>query len=132
MTLVVDASVVAASALDAGEVGEWARNCLAAQDLCAPHLLPAEVASAIRRHTLAGMLPETAGRDALHDVSLLGLDLYPFSPFHDRIWELRDNLTAYDAWYVAVAEAHHCPLATLDHRLVGAAGPRCEFVTPGS
>lgn len=57
---------------------------------------------------------------------LRGIELYPFG---DRIWELRDNLTAYDAWYVALAEGHDCPLATLDQRIVASVGPRCEFVT---
>ncbi len=56
--------------------------------------------------------------------------LLPFAPFEERIWELRHNLTAYDAWYVAVAEALDCPLVTLDIRLSRAPGPTCAFITP--
>ena len=59
----------------------------------------------------------------------LELELFPFSPFAERVWELRENLTSYDAWYVAVAEAFDCPLATLDRRLSRASGPTCEIVT---
>ena len=51
-------------------------------------------------------------------------------PHAERVWALRHNLTAYDAWYVAVAEALDCPLATLDRRLSRASGPACEVLTP--
>lgn len=56
--------------------------------------------------------------------------LYPYEPFGARVWELRHNVTAYDAWYVAVAEMLGAPVATLDRRLIGATGPRCAFVVP--
>lgn len=130
MTMVVDASVVVAAATVVDDPGRWAAECLQSSALCAPHVMPAEVASAVRRQVQAGELPAATGLDMLRDVDLLGVELYPFPPFRDRIWELRENLTAYDAWYVALAEAHDCPLATLDHRIVAAPGPRCEFVTP--
>jgi predicted nucleic acid-binding protein len=54
----------------------------------------------------------------------------PYPPFADRVWELRASVSAYDAWYVAVAEELACPLATLDARLSRAAGPRCAFELP--
>ncbi len=60
------------------------------------------------------------------------MELFPFAPFADRIWALRENLTSYDAWYVALAEALECPLATLDRRLSRAAGLRCEVLAPHS
>ncbi|MGH3347738.1 MAG: type II toxin-antitoxin system VapC family toxin [Nocardioides sp.] len=129
MTLVVDASVLVGAAVDPDVTGRWAREHLEPGDLCAPHLLPVEVANALRRHVRQGSLAAGAGSDMLRDAGLLGIDLYPFEPFGDRIWELRESLTAYDAWYVALAEAHECPLATLDYRLVAADGPHCEFVT---
>ena len=56
--------------------------------------------------------------------------LFPFAPFAARIWALRNNLTCYDAWYVALAEALDCPLVTLDGRLARAAGPECRIVVP--
>jgi predicted nucleic acid-binding protein len=54
----------------------------------------------------------------------------PFAPFAERVWELRRNITSYDAWYVAVAEAFDLPLATLDRRLSRASEPSCRFLTP--
>lgn len=56
------------------------------------------------------------------------IELHPFAPFAARVWELRHNLTAYDAWYVAVAESLGCPLVTLDGRLTRAPGPTCAVL----
>jgi predicted nucleic acid-binding protein len=64
------------------------------------------------------------------DLLKLPIELHPFEPFADRIWELRETVTAYGAWYIALAEASGMPLATLDTRLAGASGPRCAFVVP--
>jgi predicted nucleic acid-binding protein len=73
----------------------------------------------------------TADAIAAHeDLLELNLELFSFEPFAERIWELRHNLTSYDAWYVAVAEALGLPLATLDMRLAKAKGLTCEFLTP--
>ena len=58
------------------------------------------------------------------------LELFPFAPFAERIWALRGNLTGYDAWYVALAEALDCPMVTLDRRLSRANGPTCDIITP--
>ena len=63
-------------------------------------------------------------------LNALDLRTHPFAPHAERVWALRHNLTAYDAWYVAVAEALDCPLATLDRRLSRASGPACEVLTP--
>jgi predicted nucleic acid-binding protein len=60
----------------------------------------------------------------------LDIDFFPFEPFADRIWELRHNVTSYDAWYVALAEALKLPLATLDEPLAKSNGVRCEFLRP--
>ena len=60
----------------------------------------------------------------------LGVSLFPYAPLAQRIWELRGNVTAYDAWYVALAEALDCELATVDRRLSRAPGCRCPFLTP--
>lgn len=60
----------------------------------------------------------------------LDMELLGFNPFAGRIWELRHNITSYDAWYVAAAEALDLPLATLDERLSKASGPNCQFLTP--
>ncbi|HEX9637375.1 MAG TPA: type II toxin-antitoxin system VapC family toxin, partial [Acidobacteriota bacterium] len=58
------------------------------------------------------------------------IELFPYAPFADRIWELRGSVTIYDAWYVALAEALRAPLATLDRKLARAKAARCRFLTP--
>ena len=67
---------------------------------------------------------------AQRDLLRLDVELVPFHPFADRVWSLRNNLTSYDAWYVAVAEALGLGLATLDGRLARATGPVCRFLLP--
>ena len=69
--------------------------------------------------------------EARPDSISLVLELFPFEPFADRIWELRGNLSSYDAWYVALAEALQVPLATLDRRLTRTTGLTCRFLIPG-
>ncbi len=130
MTLVVDASFVAAALVDTGSGGTWAEGVLARERLVAPHLMPVEVANILRRAALAGDVSRDAAALAHADLLDLRVELFPYAPFAHRVWELWPNLTAYDAWYVALAEALETRLATLDARLVRAAGPRCEFVTP--
>jgi predicted nucleic acid-binding protein len=131
MTIVVDASVVVAALLDGGEVGTWADALLAEQAVVAPHLMPVEVANVVRRNAAAGSVSRDAAHEAIADLGELRARLVPFGPCAARVWALRDNLSCYDAWYVAVAEAVDAPLATLDMRMAGAAGVRCEFLLPG-
>ena len=64
------------------------------------------------------------------DLVQLPVELFPYELHARRVWELRENLTAYDAWYVALAESLDAPLVTLDHRLARATGPRCQFRLP--
>jgi predicted nucleic acid-binding protein len=130
MTLVVDASVVVAALIDRGADGAWAESVLLSDRLAAPHLMPAEVANILRRAALAGDVTADAAALAHADLIALRADLLPYEPFADRVWELRETVTAYDAWYVAAAEALGADLATLDRRLAGAPGTRCAFVTP--
>ena len=79
---------------------------------------------------MAGQLSRLEATSAHESLLRLNLDLFPFAPFADRIWALRSNVTSYDAWYVAIAEALDYPLATLDQRLGRASGPACEIITP--
>ena len=130
MSLVVDASVVVAALLDTGPAGSWAQRLLAQEDLAAPHLMPAEVASILRRLIRSGDVSSDLASLALADVGFLPVAYFPFDPFADRVWQLRDNVTAHDAWYVALAEELAAPLVTLDLRLGRASGPRCEMRTP--
>jgi predicted nucleic acid-binding protein len=130
VTLVVDASVVAAALVDTGAVGTWAETQLERSPLAAPHLLPVEVASILRRSCQAGDLTTEVAAMAHADLLDLRIDLFSYEPFGGRVWELRENLTSYDAWYVAVAETLDAPLATIDLRLSRAPGPRCPFSVP--
>jgi predicted nucleic acid-binding protein len=128
--LVVDASVVVALLVDDGPDGTWAERALAGQHLIAPHLMPVEAANILRRAAARGDVSADAAALAHGDLLALGVDLFPYEPFAARVWALRENLTAYDAWYVALAETVGAPLATLDAALRRASGPRCGFVTP--
>lgn len=130
MSLVVDASVVVAALIDAGSDGIWAEERLGSDALAAPHLLPVEVASVLRRAVLAAEVSADSASLAHSDLLDLPLDLFAYEPVADRVWELRNSVSAYDAWYVAVAESLDAPLATLDRRLSRSKGPRCRFVVP--
>lgn len=130
MTLVVDASVIVAGLVDRGVAGRWAEALLSDNALAAPHLMPAEAANILRRAALAGDISADVASLAHADLAQLRVELFAYEPFADRVWELRDNVTAYDAWYVAVAESLSVPLATLDRRLRRTSGPRCEFAIP--
>jgi predicted nucleic acid-binding protein len=130
--LVVDASAIVAALADDGPDGEWARSLLQAEPLATPHLMPVEAANILRRSALAGAIPGTAATLAHEDLLQLRIDMLPYEPYARRVWQLRRNLTAYDAWYVALAESLDSPLVTLDQRLAHAPGPECRFRTPSS
>jgi predicted nucleic acid-binding protein len=130
VSAVVDASLLVAATTDAGAEGAWAEDVLRASSLIAPHLALVEATNILRRLELAGKLGRVEAGAAARDLLLIELDLVPYIPFAERVWELRMNVTSYDAWYVAVAEAFDLPLATLDHRLAAASGPRCRFLLP--
>ncbi len=130
MTLVVDVSVVVAALVDGGAAGTWAERVLVSDDLIAPHLMPAEVANVLRRAVLTGEISSDIGSLAHADLLDLRVELFPYGPVASRAWTLRDSLTLYDAWYVALAELLEAPLATLDGRLARAPGPRCSFLLP--
>ena len=130
MTMVVDASVVVAALVDSGPDGAWADQLLRSDHLGAPHLMPAEVANLLRRAALAGKISGDAAALAHADLLALPVELFPYEPFAQRVWELRSTVTAYDAWYVALAETLKAKLATLDAKLRRASGPRCRFAIP--
>ena len=132
MTLVVDASTLVAAFADARPAGTWAESIILSDDLAAPDFVYAEATNSLRRLELDGTLSGTQADASRRDVLRAALQLYGFAPLADRVWELRHNLTSYDATYVALAELLGCPLVTLDMRLTRASGPRCEFLTPPS
>src|SRR4249920_2941895 len=125
--VVVDASVVVAALVDGGPDGQWSEAVLVADQLAAPHLLPVEVTNILRRSVSAKQLSEDTAALAHADLLALRIELFPYEVVSARVWELRSTVTAYDAWYVALAELLDAPLATLDRKLTRASGPRCKY-----
>ena len=130
MTLVIDASLVVSALVDGGTMGSWAESLLTGEPLSAPHLMPVEAANILRRAAAAGEISADVAAMAHTDLLDLRVELFPYGPFAPRVWELKDNLASYDAWYVALAEFLGSRVATLDLRLARATGPRCAFETP--
>lgn len=127
---VVDASVLVAALVDTSADGRWSEAVIAEGDLVAPHLAIVEALNILRRLEQAALISPSEAAATQVELQDLIIDLAPIRPFERRIWELRHNLTCYDAWFVAVAESLDLPLATLDRRLARASGPRCHFRTP--
>ncbi|HJU16850.1 MAG TPA: type II toxin-antitoxin system VapC family toxin [Stellaceae bacterium] len=121
--IVVDASALIEALLrtPAAEAVEQ-RLFDARRTLHAPHLLDVEIAQVVRRYAAAGDIDAERGRAALADLADFPLRRYPHDLLLPRIWELRHNLTAYDAAYVALAEALDAPLVTRDRHLAAASG----------
>lgn len=134
MTVVVDGSVLAAAVAHLGPDGTWSEAAIAEArkngSMAAPQMVLAEASNALRRLELTERLHSFEAALAQRDLLALEIELYPFAPLADRIWELRHNITIYDGWYVALAEALSCPLLTLDRRMARAPGPTCEIITP--
>lgn len=132
MSVVIDASALVAALIDNRDDGQWALEQLAQEPMAAPQLLPAETSNILRRLELSGQASRLEATASHRELDRFDFELYPFAPFADRIWELRFNLTAYDAWYVALAESLGWPLVTLDRKMAGAGGTHCEFRLPPS
>lgn len=130
MSVVVDSSLLVAALVDCGPHGRWAEGILARGSPYAPELVQVEATNVLRRLERAKKIARAEANAAHADLMLLDIQLFSFEPFAERIWELRHNLTSYDAWYVAVAEVLNLPLATLDATLSRAKGPKCDFLAP--
>ena len=120
---VVDASAAVLALLNDGD----ARRTLLADAAAVPHLADAEVAHALRAQVLRRRIGAHHGREALTRWARIGVRRYPAIGLLPRIWELRENVTAYVGTYVALAEALDCELVTADARLAAAPGPRCPI-----
>lgn len=126
--IVVDASVLANVVGDDGRDGQRARLELRSADaLAAPGLVDVETVAVLRKRWIAGTVSDRRFAAAISDLQQLDLDRYPALPFIHRAYELRANVTAYDAAYIALAEALDCELLTADGRLAKAPGPRCAI-----
>lgn len=121
--IVVDASAAVSALLNAGP----ARRALSDEQLHAPHLIDSEIANALRRQVGAQRLEADAAWTALDRWRGLGITRYPAVGLLERVWELRENVSAYDATYIALAELLDCSLLTADGRLGQAPGSRCPI-----
>jgi predicted nucleic acid-binding protein len=128
--LVCDGSAVVALLLDAGPAGQWVAEAMAGGQLAAPGLLAFECSNIIRRHELAGLVSADQAAQAHADLLALPVENWPYELLGVRVWELRMNLSSYDASYVAVAELINAPLVTLDRRIGRAPNHRCAVMTP--
>lgn len=121
--IVIDAGVVVSllvGGLDAASLGE--------DELAVPHLIDSEVTNALRRLVLRGDLTDTQGAAALAGFLALALTRFAAHSLRPRMWELRHNLSAYDATYLALAEQIDArALLTTDRRLAGVPRPRCAI-----
>ena len=125
--IVVDASVLATALGDDGPDGDNARARLRGERLSAPELVDLEVTSVLRRQVQAGEVDARRAALALADLAALPLRRARHRPLLARCWELRNNLTIYDASYIALAEALDVTLLTGDERLARAPGPHCHI-----
>ena len=125
--LVIDASVLAVALLDDGPDGDVIRNRLRGEQLAAPALIDLEVVSVWRGLSRAGHLDPRRAELALADLRDVPIQRVEHTPLLTRCWELRENLTVYDAAYVALAEALQTTLLTGDRRLSRSTGPRCPI-----
>jgi predicted nucleic acid-binding protein len=121
--IVLDASAALSALLHAGRL----RTMLPEHQLHVPHLTDLEVASGLRRLVLARAVTAAHGWAALAAWRRLGVFRHPSTALLERVWELRDSLTAYDAAYVALAESLGCELVTADARITRAPGIRCPI-----
>lgn len=121
--IVLDASAAVLALLDAGD----ARRILARETVAVPHVIDAEVAHALRAQVRRDRVGDQIAETVLLRWARLGLRRFGLVGLLPRIWDLRESLSAYDATYVALAEAVGCPLVTADARLARAPGPRCAI-----
>jgi predicted nucleic acid-binding protein len=96
-------------------------------EIHAPHLIDVEFVHALRRLVRSGTLSEDRAADARTDFAEMAIVRYPHTPFIDRMWDLRHNLSAYDAVFVALSEGLGVPLITCDARLAGSAGHEADI-----
>lgn len=125
--IVVDASAIVELLLNSTAAPRVAdRLLVGGQPLHAPHLIDVEVAQVLRRHARSGQVDPARGVAALNDLADFPMMRHPHDLFLSRIWELRHSVTAYDAVYIALAEALPAPLLTRDRKLASATGHRAK------
>jgi predicted nucleic acid-binding protein len=129
--IVVDNSVLVTALVDAGERGSRLARRMTAEPVAAPSLIDLEAVNVIRSLVRGGKLGLPAARRAVTAIPTLPIERYPHEPLVARIWELRDDLTAYDAAYVALAEVLSATLVTADSKVRGTPGAACAVELVG-
>lgn len=129
--IVIDASVIAEALVSDDDEGDRLRERLREEQLVAPEVIDVEVMSTLRRAARAKRLDQRRSAQALADLAALPMQRVSHLPLLGRVWELRDNLSAYDACYVALAEALGAVLLTADGRIKRATGVRCQVAVLG-
>jgi predicted nucleic acid-binding protein len=122
--IVVDASAAVEVLLGLPRSGAVGTRLLAARQIHGPQLLDLEVLQVLRRMVLSRELEDGRARQAVDDLASLRIRRWSHVPLRERVWELRRNVTAYDAVYIALAERFDCPLLTCDARLARSSGHR--------
>jgi predicted nucleic acid-binding protein len=128
--VVCDASAIVALLLDDGRAGQWAAEQLQGRQLLAPDLMPFEAANIVRRQELAGTTSADQAAQAHADLLDLAVELWPYELLSGVCWARRQNLSIYDAAYVAIAEVTDSALVTLDARIAEAPDLLCRILLP--
>ncbi|HXB65752.1 MAG TPA: type II toxin-antitoxin system VapC family toxin [Solirubrobacteraceae bacterium] len=128
--IVCDAPALVALLLDSGPDGQWVTERVAEAEPAAPSLVWFEAANIMRRHELAEIVSADQAAQAHADLLDLAIETWPYELLAARAWQLRHNLSIYDASYVALAELIGATLVTLDTRIGGAPGVRCTIAGP--
>ena len=124
--IVLDASILANVIGDDGANGRRARSEVrSAGEIAAPDLVDVEAVAVLRKRWMAGTISEIRFEEAIYDLEAIEMERYPALPLMRRSYDLRANVTSYDATYIALAEVLDCVLLTGDRRLARAPGPRC-------
>ncbi|MQA84065.1 MAG: PIN domain-containing protein [Streptosporangiales bacterium] len=131
--IVIDASLTVDALTDDGRMGDLAQAALAADPhWVAPEHLRVEVTSAIRGRLLAGKVADERANEAVRTLNLLVITYVTWEEIAERVWELRHNLTPYDAVYIALAEVRGCQVVTTDQKLLNCSARRCPVEVVGS
>lgn len=127
--VVSDSSALVAVLTDGGDEGEWATETLRGAEIAAPSIVRFETANVIRRLERARLVSADQAAQAHTDMVDLAIEEWPYQLLAPRAWELRANLSSYDASYVALAELIGAKLVTLDRRIGRAPDLRCQIVS---
>lgn len=126
----MDASALAAFLSGPPADQDFVRDAITEHDIWAPELMPFETANVLRRLSIAGLITSAEAGQAHADLLRMPVTLVPYAALATRAWELRHDLSSYDAAYVALAETLDSGMVSLDERLSRAPGLRCTVLTP--